>query len=251
MKIVTASGYEKYTAFFASMPALFSAGKGKVLHEGRNEVRLFVVDGKPLVVKRYKRVNWIQRIVYSFFRPTKAARAFRFAEILRNRGVSTPHEVAYMEQREKGLFSIGYFVSLECTDPSLYIPLDVQSSFDRTLADNLAAFIVELHSKGILHGDMNFGNFLYHYDDSSMCHFSVIDTNRSHFCEGFPTRTQCLSNFQTMTHRREVYEFVVRKYAVLRHWNEEETVKVAFAYLDKFEERHRRKEKFVKQLKKL
>lgn len=251
MKVVIAQGYEYARDFLSSVPSLFLKKEGRALHEGRNEVRLFNVNGTPLVVKRYKRVNFIQRIVYSFFRATKAERAYRFAGILRQRGIATPHEVAYMEQRERGLFSIGYFVSLECTAPSLYHPLDVQDVFDRALAKALARFIVCLHQKGVLHGDMNFGNFLYHWQEDGICHFSVIDTNRSHFRDSWPSREECLSNFQTMTHRREVYEFIVREYAVLRNWDVEQTVTDAFHYLDMFEQRHQRKEKFIKHLKKL
>lgn len=250
MRIVIASEYEKFRPFLTSVPDLFREKRGMTLYEGRNEVRLFMVEGVPLVVKRYKKVNFIQKIVYSFFRLTKAARAFLFAARLRKLGISTPHEVAYMEQWKYGLFEIGYFVSLECKDIPLYDLLNLVPSFDKNLARELAHFIVELHSKGFLHGDMNLNNFLYHKDKKG-CHFSVIDTNRSHFCDGWPSRDACLRNFQTLTHRRDLYEYVVGEYAAFRHWEIGSAVDKAFYYLDKFEERHKRKDKFVKCLKRL
>ena len=63
----------------------------------------------------YPAANDNQQVVYTFFRPTKAARAFRFAAEFRKRGIVTPHEMAYIEQKEHGLFTTGYFISEEVT----------------------------------------------------------------------------------------------------------------------------------------
>lgn len=234
--------YESLNSFLMSLPALFEEHRGEVLYAGRNEVRLFSENGLRLVAKRYKRVNAVQRVVYTFFRRTKAERAFTFAAILRERGVDTPKEVAYLEESHGGLFETGYFVSLECPYPPAFDRLVPPKDFDADLATKLSAFIVYMHSRGILHGDMNFGNFLYHFDDSDECHFTVIDTNRSHFCQGYPSREECLWNFRTTTHRRDVYRFMVAEYARLRGWNVEETVEEAIHCLEKFEHRHRFKD---------
>ena len=83
-------------AFVCSVPQRFAGGEGEVLHAGRNEVRRFEVDGQQLVVKRYKRVNLLQSVVYSFFRRTKAQRAYDYARLFRERGIDTPREVAYV-----------------------------------------------------------------------------------------------------------------------------------------------------------
>ncbi|MDO4159489.1 MAG: lipopolysaccharide kinase InaA family protein [Prevotellaceae bacterium] len=248
IKAVICNEYKAFGDFIMELPGMFSRHEGEVLFSGRNEVRLFIHEGVKLVVKRYKRVNPIQRIVYTFFRRTKAERAFLYAEVLRNRGINTPHEVAYIEESENGLFAIGYFVSLHCPDPPAFPDLVPKENFNRSLAESLASFVYLMHKNGILHGDMNFGNFLYHYDDNGKCCFTVIDTNRSHFCQGFPERSECLKNFCTTTHRRDVFEFIVRRYASLRGWNEDDALKDAVYYLDKFEEHHRRKEKLKKKI---
>lgn len=225
---------------------MFEEGCGDVLYAGRNEVRRFDVNGTRLVAKRYKRVNAIQRFVYSFFRRTKAERAYAFATVLKERGVDTPEAVSYIEVSRNGLFETGYFVSLECSDPPAFDRLVPPKDFDHRMAEDLAAFINYMHSRGILHGDMNFGNFLYHYDDAEKCHFTVIDTNRSHFRRGYPSRKECLYNFRTTTHRRDVFEYLVRIYAQLRRWDEAEAVREATHYLDNFEQQHRRKERLKK-----
>jgi len=245
-KVVVSPDYEHLTAFLERIPEMFDEGCGDVLYAGRNEVRRFDAGGTRLVAKRYKRVNTVQRIVYSFFRRTKAERAYVFAELLRQRGVDTPREVAYIEVSRNGLFETGYFVSIECPYPPAFDRLVPPKEFDRRMAEDLAAFINTMHSRGILHGDMNFGNFLYHYDAGGDCHFTVIDTNRSHFRRGYPSRKECLYNFRTTTHRRDVFDYILRVYARLRGWDEAETVEEATRYLEDFEQYHHRKERIKK-----
>ena len=60
------------------------------LYKGRNTVKSFCVDGRTLVVKHYKRPNPVQRVAYSFFKKSKAARAYLFAAMLRERDSTRP-----------------------------------------------------------------------------------------------------------------------------------------------------------------
>lgn len=242
--VVVAPDYRAEAAFLRRVPQMFAAGEGEVLHGGRNEVRLLTHRGARFVAKRYKRANPVQRVAYTFFRSTKAHRAYDYAAELRRRGISTPHEVAYIECREHGLFTTGYFVSLECPDPPAFDRLVRQERFDDGMAADMARFVVTMHSRGVLHGDMNFGNFLYRRGEGGKGYeFTVIDTNRSHFRDGWPSRGECLRNFCTMTHRRDVFAFIVRRYAALRGWDEDAALAEAEACLDRFESKHRRKDK--------
>ena len=104
------------------------------------------------------------------------------------------------------------------------------------LADAVAAQVVLMHSRGILHGDLNLSNFLCTEQDGHF-HFSMIDINRSHFCEGFPTDEACLHNLVRMTHRRDLYEYLIRSYARQRQWDEDATAGKALLLLDHFENR--------------
>lgn len=237
MKIIIAEEYRQYSDFINSIPARFDRGDGEILKDKRNSVRRFVYQGKAFVAKRYKRVNWIQRIVYTYFRPTKAERAFRFAAELRRRGIDTPHEVAYIETAEHGLFTVGYFIYEESKGREVYEEVIDKPVFDPKLVDAVIDQIVFMHSKGVLHGDMNSANFLYTVDNDGKYHFCMIDTNRSHFRNGMPSDKECLENLKRFTHRRDLYEYVVRGYARRRGWDEESTLQKAVALLDKFENR--------------
>lgn len=237
MKTVIADQYKQYSDFIHSIPSLFDSGSGESLKDKRNSVRRFEHGGITIIAKRYKRVNYIQRIVYTFFRRTKAERAYLFATEFQKRGVSSPHAIAYMEKKEHGLFTVGYFVYEESKGREVFQEIVKKEHFDRALTDAVIDYIVFMHSRGVLHGDLNSANFLYTRDAEGKYHFDMIDTNRSHFCSGWPSDSQCLENLKRFTHRRDLYEYVVRGYARRRGWNEDDTLKRAVALLDRFENR--------------
>ncbi len=51
----------------------------KTFCNNRNKVDLASLDGKPVVVKKYKRTNLLTGIIYTFFRKSKARRAYEHA----------------------------------------------------------------------------------------------------------------------------------------------------------------------------
>jgi hypothetical protein len=65
----------------------------------------------------------------------------------------------------------------------------------------------------------------------------MIDINRSHFCDGMPSDEDCLKNMVRLTHRRDLYEDLIRRYAKLRGWDADSTAHRALALLDRFENR--------------
>ena len=236
MKIVVAPDYQCYAVFLGRLPALFSENRGEVVYKGRNEVCRFIHDNMEFVVKRYKRVNVAQQMVYTFFRKTKACRAFLYAKEFRRRGIDTPREVAYLETTNKiGLFTVGYFVSVFSPGTEASLLLREVKDFSRQLADEVASHIVYMHSRGVLHGDLNLTNFLCNDQVAGKHHFTMIDINRSHFTDGMPTDKQCICNLERLTHRRDLYEYLVRRYAQQRGWDEESTCKQALQQLEHFE----------------
>ena len=263
MKVVIHPAYQHLKSFIYDLPSHFES-EGTLLYRGRNVVKLYQVDGMSLVVKRYKHPNIIQRVVYTYFKRSKTARAYDYAALLRKKGIDTPHEVAYIETFKKGLFTTGYFVSLYYSYPPTSVQLDVEEfnlkfsdpllsnvattyradetkDFNYPLADSLAAFFVELHSKGILQGDLNLSNVLYYQKEDGNYHFCVIDTNRSVFKQ--PTPNECLENLKRPTHRRNVLIYLVSRYAELRNWSSKDCADKIVRQLDLFEKRNRLKHK--------
>lgn len=240
MKIVIHPEFIDAASFIKQLPQSFEQ-EGELLYDSRNKVKRYRVNGKDMVVKRYKRPNIIQRIVYTFFKKSKTERAYLFAGMLRKKGFDTPHEVAYIERKKNGLFLDGYFVSLNCSHPPLSELLRKQN-FDRHPADALAAYMVELHKKGVLHGDLNLTNILYHTDKEGQYKFTLIDTNRSKF-KPTPDKQECLENLKRLTHSKALLRYIVIQYAILRGWNPRECALEVFRYLLLFEQKRKRKRK--------
>ena len=74
MKIVVDEKYQHLTDEIGRLPQRMDGGEGEVVYDSRNRVVRFAVDGMSLMVKRFKRVNAVQQVVYTFFRKTKAER---------------------------------------------------------------------------------------------------------------------------------------------------------------------------------
>lgn len=226
--------------FVEKIPIVFDV-EGQTVYEGRNTVKLFDVCGRTLVVKRYKRPFIHQRIDYTFIRKSKARRAYEYGMRIRECGIDTPEPIACVEEHKFGLFRTGYFVSSYCGDPDLRVlrenPLD-------NLMEAFAHFVVEMHEKGVLHGDLNLSNILYREDESESkgYHFTVIDTNRSRFVAE-PSQRLCLRNMMRISHDRALNEWIVGRYADIRGWDRLECIATVERMLGAFEKRRSFKRK--------
>lgn len=200
--------------------------EGKVIFAGRNTIKLIEIDGRELVVKRFRRPNLIQKIVYTWFKKTKAYRSYNNAKELINRGFDTPKPVEYVETHRLGLVDYCYYVC-ERTDNPPIEDLTDRDDWSHELALAFAGYAAELHEKGVLHHDLNDTNVLYDAD----FRFSLIDLNRMCF---YPLGTElplevCLDNLTRFTGRMDLFEFVVREYAKVRGLDIEETTQRALA----------------------
>jgi hypothetical protein len=256
IKIVISPEYENNITvrkFAEKLPDIFGK-EGIVLYSERNTIKSFILDESDevlcnVVVKRYKWPNFIQQIVYSFFRPNKAKRAFYNAEKLRRNNVDTPREIAYIEQWEGGLFKYGFFLSGYNDAPCICKKLIEQEDFDRVMAKDFADFAIDLHKAGILDNDLNSTNVLYH-PKGNHYRFSLIDINRMKFLsEGKSiSRIDCLENLTRFTGRMDLFEYVVRCYAEKRNWDIETSVKEAIQIKEKHDRQWKRRKVFLRKL---
>lgn len=239
-KFIVNPKYKFYTKFVEKLPQIFET-EGSIIYDGRNMVKVYEEKGEKLVVKRYKRPMLHQRIDYTFLRKSKARRAYEYALRLKELGIDTPEAIACVEEHKFGLFRTGYFVSTICTDPELKI---LRETPDEKLIDAFAAFVVRMHERGVLHGDLNLSNVLYRVDtnESNGYHFTVIDTNRSRFVDE-PSQQQCLRNMVRISHIRELNKQIIGRYAEIRGWDKDECVATVEHMLNTFEKKRRIKRK--------
>ncbi len=218
------------------LPGMFDT-HGEILYDSRNQVRDIEVAGRHVVAKRFKRPPLHLRIDYTLRRPSKACRAYNYGLRLIELGISTPQPIACIETYENKLYADGYLVTMPCYDPDLRL-LRNEPDTHPDLVEALMTFIADMHRKGFMHGDTNLSNFLYRPDSSSPTgyHITAIDINRSVFVDN-PTPKQCLRNLVRLTHLRQLLATLVGRYALLRGWNETESVDYVIHSLDQFEKR--------------
>ena len=161
MKLVLNPSYCQLRNFVQKLPISFPT-LGDCIYKARNELRKFSYEGQWYVVKNYKVPLFINRIAYTFFRPSKASRAYEYALRLRSMGIETPAPVAYIELKSGGLLQHSFFVSENCSYPRMMREFEEGGIAGREdILEAFAAFTVDLHKKGVLHLDYSAGNILF------------------------------------------------------------------------------------------
>ena len=235
MNVTVNPHYSHFSDFVRKLPQIFETS-GIMLHDKRNVVKRFDMDGEAIVVKRYKVPLFFQRIDYTFRRPSKAKRAYLFAMKLQELGIRTPDPIAFVECKRGGVFRQGFFVSTFTEHSDVKSNLDKLNN-DQKFFDSLIDFFIFIHDKGFLHGDTNLTNFLFYIEDGEY-RFEVIDINRSHFKEN-PSKTDCLNNLMRITRDRNLSRRIVEAYAKRRGWNTEEAVNFVAQQIDKYEQKRK------------
>ena len=186
----------------------------------RNIVQKIEEKGETLVVKKYKHPTWVNTLVYSFFRKSKAQRAYEFALKLKEMHIETPDPVAYVEIKKYGLFHTGYFISKYID----YLPLSTIDTYPENQRQEVlqafASFTVSLHKKGIMHRDYSTSNIMFRKENNEY-HFALIDINRMRFKKMYPIN--CIQNFRRLGLSLNTQLYAICQYARLRHWNRELT----------------------------
>ena len=221
MKIFIDNKFETLKNFILNIPERFDID-GYTIHKIRNEVKVFRVDDLDVNVKKYAIPHLFNRVVYTFFRKSKAERAYCNALKIATLGIDTPLPVGYVLIKKHGLFYDSYFISL-------------QSSYNRNLTEiiektekenvemALGKFIALLHKKNILHLDLSTGNILFEETENEI-HFSVVDLNRMKFCH-IKKNLGC-KNFNRLRVSEKVMRIIAKSYARARNFDENECEKL-------------------------
>ena len=187
---------------------------GEVLYDvGRNLVKRFRLGETDVVVKRFGGITSFNRLMYATVRESKAMRAYAYASKLRSMGISTPDEIAVLEICSEGVLQESYFVSAYSDGRSLLhlrdFTWELREHFP--LLDALAAWLCEVHDKGIFHGDLNMGNILYQEDSEGKFSFQLIDNNRMKFGRHWSLDAR-LKDLCRLTANLDLFHYVLKQY---------------------------------------
>ncbi len=238
MKLVLNPLFESLRTFVEDIPAHFEK-EGHTIYKGRNEIKVFEVNGIQINVKRYKVPILINRVVYSFFRKTKASKAYFNALHLLEMGFVTPEPIAYIEEKSSGLLHISYFISIH--SPKLK---EIREYYWGPLQGNeklfaeFARFTGALHDKGIYHLDYSPGNVLVGQEKDHFV-FSLVDINRMKFIP-VGIKLGC-RNFERMFDNDEVYSFIASEYAASRKMDIKSCIEITLKYKNRFLNKKKRK----------
>lgn len=231
MKIIINPTYSILSSFISSIPAFFEQ-EGELVFKARNQLKSYSVEGFDVIVKRYKKPHLINRIAYTFFRSSKAKRAYEYALRLSELNINTPAPIAYIEQNSCGLINYSYFISVYEKDYSDIRNLMTGEQTDDDLLQELSTYIANFHNKGVLHFDMSPGNILYKKDETNY-RFTLIDINRMQFLPSI-SKIKRFKSFHSLSDNKVVLSKVAKLYAAAANLDESETVEKINQYCTEF-----------------
>lgn len=204
-KVVINSKFEFLNDYIHQIPA-GNADLGEIIYSARNTIYRNSVKGIDLTVKCFKTPSFFNRIVYTYFRESKAKRSYENAVKLTDLSVGTPTPIAYIEIYKSGLIEKSFYICgmLDAKDIRWWDKIENND----ILLGHLGNFIASLHSKGVFHKDFSPGNILY---DANF-NFYLIDINRMSF--NVYSRNILMQNFKCLHDSPEETARLAAKYAV-------------------------------------
>lgn len=185
-KIIINPLFDELKPFIEDIPQEFQQ-TGKLVYVARNELKSFEINNIHIIVKSYKKPHFVNRIAYTFFRPSKAERAYKYAQRLLELNIQSPNPIAYIITKKNNLLENSYFISVFEKDYLDIRELTSGEQKDDELLKALGEYIAYFHSKGVLHLDMSPGNILYKKENNEY-KFTLVDINRMQFLSEISTK---------------------------------------------------------------
>lgn len=184
-RVAATAATPSFLAAISDCRELLAGPAAEILLDSRNRVGAVSIplEGgivRAVVIKEYYSYG-IDKFK-SLFQASKAAKAWRGACALLERGLETPFPLAWMEERKRGFVEQSFFLSERILGGREIRHLWIELPDDelRPLLAVLARTLRVCHERGILHRDLSDGNILVKKDAGAPggFHFYFLDTNR-------------------------------------------------------------------------
>lgn len=242
MKINIHSNFQKhklnlnqFITDFNTAGILFGDGK-------RNKIKLFELDEKTINIKSFKIPNFYNKVIYKYFRKSKAKRSYEFAVKLLENKIGTPQPIAYSE--EFSIFGLenSYYISEHLQADLTFRELVEMPDYpnNEIILRQFIQFSFQLHEKGIEFLDHSPGNTLIKKVGESKYDFFLVDLNRMNFHSkmSFDNR---MKNLSRLTPKKEMIAIMSDEYAKLYLKSVEEVNDKMWYFTNKFQEKYWRK----------
>ena len=227
---------------FDSRGTIFIAGN-------RNSIKLFDFENKIINIKSFKIPNFFNKIIYSFFRKSKAFRSYDFAQKLTQMGIGTPTPIAYYEQ--KGILGLGksFYISEHLEFDLMFRDLVENQDYPNSdeILKQFTAFSFKMHQNGIEFLDHSPGNTLI-VKNGNLYKFYLVDLNRMSFHKNMDFQLR-MKNLSRLTPHIEMIKKISVAYAQLSGENESLIFDTLWKYTSEFQYRYFRKKRIKKRLK--
>lgn len=231
---------ERYSTLVKKSREYFENAKYSLWNE-RNKIKVVVLGQEEITLKSFKVPHFINRIVYRFFRASKAKKSYENSLKIVD---FVPKPIGYVEYFRFGILGESYFLCEKFAyDFTVREPLLDDAFPDRErLFQAFAIFSFTLHEKGILHLDYSPGNILVKQREGQFL-FKIVDVNRMRFQK--LDVEQRLRNFSKLWAEDRDLESIIRVYAKLIDEDEERCLKVALYYSHIHKKSKERKKKLL------
>ncbi|MBZ9628411.1 Kdo domain containing protein [Psychroflexus sp. CAK57W] len=224
---------------------------GTVFGDGdRNLIKTVELEGLHLNIKSFKEPNYINQIVYQYFRKSKARRSFEYASILKEKEIGTPDPIAFFEFKKGIGFGKSFYISEHQLPDLTFRELVQDSSFPNheQILRAFTRFTFQLHEKGVEFQDHSPGNTLIFIRKEEI-YFSLVDLNRMKF-KPLDFRER-MYNFRRLTPKKEMVDIMSDEYSKHIQKPKKEVFELMWEFTLEFQRKFHRKQKRKKLLKSL
>lgn len=211
----------------------------------RNVIKIVTIDGERYNIKEFKVPNLVNKIVYRFFRKSKAERSFLYAQRLLKLDILTPSPEAFVEYKTLLNFGSSYYISKQ-----LNYDFTIRKLIDEPECDDydnilrqFTQFTFKLHENGIHFLDHSPGNTLIKKEGNTY-KFYLVDLNRMEFKTlSFNER---MNNFARLSPKDYMLDIISDEYAKLINRPHAEVKERMYFFSQKFSSSFKKKEAFKK-----
>ena len=149
-----------------------------IIKDDRNIIKILRIGEIETVTKLFKTPNFIQGIIYKFFRKSKARRSYEYSIFLNQKGIKVPEPLGYIEVYDRFRLRQSYYVSRKIDfDFTLDLATKKKVEDYRSILKSFTDFTYKVHKNNIMHLDYSTGNICIKKNEKGY-DFFLVDLNR-------------------------------------------------------------------------
>lgn len=216
----------------------------------RNAIKIFDLDTHKINVKSFKKPNFINAIIYGYFRKSKAQRSYEYANILLENNIGTPQPIAFLEKKSILGLKESYYISEQLEVDLLFRGLTTDENYPNRelILRQFTRFTFQLHEKGIEFIDNTSGNTLIKKISEDKYEFYLVDLNRMNFHDSLSFDKR-IKNIAKLTSNASIVQIISEEYANISKYNYDDFYTALVVEAQKFQDRFYKKRALKRKLK--